>query len=324
MTLSLAAVAFVVGLVLLVKGADWLVHGSGSLAEGAGISKLVVGLTVVAFGTSAPELAATIGASLKEGAHGLVVGAVVGSNIANLALILGVSGVMRRLPCDRVVVYRELPIMIGVMSLGVLAMLTGSVTRAEGLGMVTLLMIYIAYQYVSSRKARVLEREAQAGLEQPTLKNPKGWWFKEVGLVLVGVACLTGGAELLVRGSVTIATALGVPEFIVGLTMVAFGTSLPELATSIRAAMRGHSELAVGNIVGSNIFNVLGVLGVTSSIFGAQVPAAAIQRDVWVMLALGVVLIPMLRVGWGLGRWGGSFLLTVYAAYLAVVFVQQS
>ncbi len=324
MTLGFAAVAFVVGLVLLVKGADWLVHGSGSIAEGAGISKLVVGLTVVAFGTSAPELAATIGASLKEGAEGLVVGAVVGSNIANLALILGVSGVMRWLPCDRGVVYREMPIMIGVMALGVVAMLGGSVTRVEGVGMVALLAIYIAYQYMSSRKARVLEREKAAHLEEPPLKNPKGWWFKQIGLVLIGVACLTGGAELLVRGSVTIATALGVPEFIVGLTMVAFGTSLPELATSIRAAMRGHSELAVGNIVGSNVFNVLGVLGVTSAIFGAEVPQAAMQRDVWVMLALGVVLVPMLRVGWGLGRLGGSFLLAVYAAYLVTVFVQQS
>lgn len=323
MTLGIAVIAFVVGLVLLVKGADWLVHGSGSIAEGAGISKLVVGLTIVAFGTSAPELAATIGASLKEGAGGLVVGSVVGSNIANLALILGISGFVRRVPCDRLVVYREMPIMLGVMALGTAAMLGGSITRLEGMGMVVLLGVYIGYQYYCSHQSRVIERERAAHLEHPPKKNTLGWWLKQGLFVFVGIVCLTGGAELLVRGSVTLAAAMGVPEFIVGLTMVAFGTSLPELATSIRAAMRGQSELAVGNIVGSNVFNVLGVLGVTSSIFGAQVPSAAMDRDVWVMLGIGVLLIPMLRVGWGLGRFGGSVLLAIYAGYMALVFFQH-
>ncbi len=323
MSIGLALLAFVGGLVLLVKGADWLVHGAGSIAEGAGISKLVVGLTVVAFGTSTPELAATIGASLKPGAQGLVVGAVVGSNIANMALILGVSALMGRLVCDRTVVYRELPIMLVVMGIGTAAMLGGSITRLEGAGMFALLILYILHQYTASRRARLVEREAAAGIEDKPERASKGWWFKQLAYVGVGVIGLTVGAELLVRGSVTVASALGVPEFIIGLTMVAFGTSLPELATSIRAAMRGHNELAIGNVIGSNVFNVLGVLGLTSAIFGAQVPEAAMQRDVWVMLGFGLLLLPLMRVGWCLSKPSGVALSVLYGGYLVVLFMQR-
>ncbi len=323
MTIAVALIAFAAGLVLLVKGADWLVHGAGSIAEGAGISKLVVGLTVVAFGTSSPELAATIGASLKEGAGGLVVGAVVGSNIANMALILGASALFGVMPCDRSVVYRELPIMLSVMGIGVLVMLGGSITRLEGLGLFALLLVYIFMQYRISKRERLLELEARAHLEDKPPSNGGRWWLKQVAFVAVGIVGLTVGAELLVRGSITIAQALGVPEFVIGLTLVAFGTSLPELATSVRAAMKNQSELAVGNIIGSNVFNVLGVLGVTSAIFGAQVPAGAMQRDVWFMLAVGVLLIPLMRIGWSLSRFSGAVLMVLYLGYLVVLFVQR-
>lgn len=321
MTIALAVLLFAVGLVALIKGADWLVHGAGSIAEAAGISKLVVGLTVVAFGTSTPELAASIGASLKEGAGGLVVGAVVGSNIANIALILGCSALLRPVPCDRIVVYKEVPVMIVVMGLGVLAMLGGSISRLEGAGLFALLLLYVWHQYQVSKQGKVFDPEATAGIEVPT-KPVRGWWVKQLLLIVAGVVGLTVGAELLVRGSITIATALGVPDFIIGLTMVAFGTSLPELATSLRAAAKSQSEIAVGNIIGSNVFNVLGVLGVTAAIFGAQVPAEAMTRDVWVMMGVGLLLLPMLRVGWGLSRVSGTILILIYAGYITLLFIK--
>lgn len=321
MSIGIAVIMFAFGLVLLVKGADWLVHGSGAIAEGAGISKLVVGLTVVAFGTSAPELAASIGASLKPDAGGLVVGAIVGSNIANIALILGASAILRPILCSRTVVLKEVPVMLVAMGIGTAFMLGDSITRIEGGILTALLLVYIWHQYQVSKSVPVFDPESTVGIVVPP-KPTKVWWWKQCLLVLVGIIALTAGAELLVRGSITIAQAIGVPEFVIGLTLVAFGTSLPELATSIRAAISGQSELAVGNIIGSNVFNTLGVLGITSAIFGVQVPDGAMQRDVWVMLGVALLMWPMLRTGWKLGRIEGGILVLVYAAYIALLYFQ--
>lgn len=327
MAIWLAIVLFVIGVVLLVKGADWLVEHAALLAEGLGVPHMVVGLTVVAFGTSAPELAAGLGASLRTTAEAplvnqLALGAVVGSNIANVGLILGVGAMLFPIVSDRGVRRREIPLMLIVMAAGWGAMFGGSISRVEGGVLLAGVFVYTWATYAASRRGGgiAIETPHEEEIEEELAKeHTPRWWVRHTLMVLIGIVGLTGGAELLVRSSVSIATALGVPEIVIGLTMVALGTSLPELATAVSAAKKKHTELLLGNVIGSNVFNTLCVLGATSLVAPITVPRGTLVVDAPVMLGVSALAWFMVLTRKHMGRMEGAVLLAAYAGYVAWV-----
>lgn len=302
-----------VGLVLLVGGGELLVRGASALATRAGVSPLVVGLTVVAFATSAPELAVTVDAVLG-GQTDLAIGNVVGSNIANVLLILGISAVVVPLVVHAQVVRVDVPVMAGLSALALLLALDGTLGRLDGLLLLSLLVAHSVLAVVVSR------RDAP---ERPTDGAAGPGVLVSLALVAVGVGLLVLGARLLVDGAVSIATALGVSGLVVGLTVVAVGTSLPELATSVIAALRGERDLAVGNIVGSCIFNIGVVLGLPAVLVrggqGLEVPGAALALDIPLMIAAAVALAPVAFTGFTVARWEGTLFVLLYAAYVGYV-----
>jgi len=304
------ALAFVAGLVLLVLGGEWLVRGASRLAARLGVPALVIGLTVVAFGTSAPELAVTVGAAMAGGpAADLALGNVVGSNIFNVLFILGVSALVTPLAVNLRLVRLEVPIMIGVSALALVLIGNGTVGRAEGLLLVAGLVIYTLFTVLQSRQA------AGAAGESGTAAAAPVW--RQVAFIVGGLILLVVGSRLLLHGAVGAARLIGVSETVIGLTIVAAGTSLPELTTSVLAGLRGERDIAVGNVVGSNIFNLLGVLGLAAVVAPAGVPAApaVVAFDGWVMLAVALLCLPAFFTGLSIARWEGAVFLLYYAAY---------
>lgn len=307
----LNVIFLIVGIALLYFGAEGLVKGSASLARRLKLTPLVIGLTVVAFGTSMPEMVVSVGAALS-GAGPLAAGNVIGSNIANIALILGASAILCPLVVNVRLIRVDVPLLI-VISLGATAMLIDQrLGRIEGFLLVTGL---IAYTVFSLRAARKEAAPAQNVFENVIPKESKSV-PASVAFVLIGLGLLVAGARLLVVGSVAIAETLGMSEAVIGLTIVAVGTSLPELATSILAALKKEGDIAVGNIVGSNIFNILGILG-TASLVSPLVNTGMSPVDLGLMIALAILLLPLARSGWRITRWEGGFLLVSYAAYVA-------
>lgn len=328
MAIWLAILLFLVGVVLLVKGADWLVEHAALLAEGLGVPHMVVGLTVVAFGTSAPELAAGIGSSLRTTAehpevNQLALGAVIGSNIANIALILAVGALLFPIVSQRSVRRRELPLMLLAMAIGWAMMLGGSIGRVEGALLVGCVVLYTWDAYAAARRGKevaIVETPHEEEIEEELAReHTPGWWVRHVGMVVLGMVGLTAGAEMLVRGSVAIAERLGVPEMVVGLTMVALGTSLPELATAISAARKKHTEILLGNVIGSNVFNSLCVLGGTALVHPIAVTRGTLTIDAPVMMAIATVAWLMVATRKHMGRLEGVLLLAAYAGYVAWV-----
>jgi cation:H+ antiporter len=307
--LSIAA-----GLLLLAAGAEGLVRGASSLARAAGVSPLVIGLTVVAVGTSLPELMVSVGAAVR-GSGAVALGNVVGSNISNVALILGVSAMLRAMRVQAQIIRIDAPILLGAsLALGAL-LVDGRLSRLDG-GL--LAGGIIAYTWFSVYAARSETAAVQQEYDRGVPQQHRLW----IDLVLLagGMGALGIGADLLVDGAVVVATAVGISEVVVGLTVVAIGTSLPEMATSVTAAYRGEGDIAVGNAVGSSIFNILGILGITVLIHPLATDALR-TLDLAVMIGLAVALLPMMRSGFMLSRWEGSLLLLVYAAYLATLLV---
>lgn len=307
---------FALGLITLVLGAETLVRGASRLALSMGISPLVVGLTVVAFGTSAPEMAVSVGASL-DGKPDLAIGNVVGSNIANVLLILGMSALLTPLIVAEQIIRQEIPIMIGASVLMVAMSLDGGIDRSEATLFFALVIAYTVFLILQSREA---SRSLEAGYEGdiPTA----AWdshWAAQLALVIAGLIMLVMGADWLVDAAVAFAQAFGVSDLVIGLTVVAIGTSMPEIATSIIAALRGQRDIAVGNVVGSNVFNIFAVIGVTGmvSATGVPVPEAARNFDLWVMLAVAIACIPVMLTGREIARWEGGVFLGYYAAYTA-------
>jgi cation:H+ antiporter len=296
------------GFAVLYVGAEGLIRGGASLALRMGIAPLVVGLTIVAFGTSSPELIVSLQAALA-GSGSIAVGNVVGSNICNVALILGMAAVIRPLKVEARIIRRHVPIVIGCSALLVLFLLDNRLGRIEGsifaIGMV-------GYVVFSIRESRT-EKQAVFDGALPTTGRRA---IFDVAFVAGGLGLLLLGGSLFLDGAVAAARLMGLSEAVIGLTIVAVGTSLPELATSAVAAYRGEGDLAIGNVIGSNIFNILGILGVTSLIrpIVSQGIGAA---DVGVMTMLAVVLLPLMRTGFRLNRWEGLLLLAAYAAYIA-------
>ncbi len=311
---------FVAGFVLLVAGAEFLVRGASRLARGFGISPLVVGLTVVAFGTSAPELAVSLGGSLTDNPD-VAIGNIVGSNVMNVLLILGLAAVITPLVVKDQLVKFDVPILIAA-SLAVWAMARdGVVGRIEGGILVAALVAYLAVVFLSLKNDR---SRAAVAAELDTLGPAKltgGTIALNLAWIVIGLLGLTLGARWLVQGAVATATALGVSQLVIGLTVVAIGTSLPEIATSVMASIRGERDMAVGNVIGSNLFNLLCVLGLTAALppSGVPVAASALYFDLPVMVAVAVVCLPIFFTGGRISRWEGALLLGYFFAYMGYV-----
>jgi len=303
------------GLGVLTAGAEGLVRGGAALALRLGITPLAVGLTVVAFGTSSPELVVSLSTAF-EGRGDLAVGNVVGSNIFNVALILGVAALVRPAAANAQVVRVDVPIVIASSALLVALLADGRLGPLEGTVLLAGAGAYTAYTlWAARREAPEVQAEADAAL--PTADGPL---WRDVLFVAGGLVLLVAGARMLVTGAVSIAEAAGMSEAVIGLTILAAGTSLPELATSLVAALRGQSDIAIGNVVGSNIFNVLGILGVTALV-RPLAPGGIGPVDLGVMLVLAVALLPLLRTGFRLDRLEGALLLLAYVGYTTYLLV---
>jgi cation:H+ antiporter len=310
---------FALGIATLVVGANLLVRGASKLALSFGVSPLVVGLTIVAFGTSAPEVAVSVGAVL-DGKTDIAVGNVVGSNIFNVLFILGASALIAPLIVHVQLIRQEVPIMIGASILLLLFALDGRVSVFEAGVLLGLMVVYTAFLVIQSRRQT---RAAQAEYEQE-MPAAGGWdahWAVQVGLVLAGLAALVLGSEWLVGAAVHFAKALGVSDLVIGLTIVAAGTSMPEVATSLTAAIKGERDIAVGNVVGSNTFNILGCVGLSGLVAdgGLGVAPALLTFDLWVMLAVAFACLPVFLTGREIARWEGGVFLAYYLAYVAYV-----
>jgi cation:H+ antiporter len=301
------------GLLLLTAGAEALVRGSSALARRLGLTPLVVGLTVVAFGTSAPELVVSLEAAVG-GQGDLALGNVVGSNIFNVGVILGLTALLCPIAVSLPVIRFDTPVMIAVSLLGVGLVALGTVPRAAGLG---LLLLIVAYTVFNIREAkRQAQAEAAAGsAEAPTMPSSISL---DLLFIAGGLGMLVLGSHLLIASATAISRALNVSEAVIGLTVVAAGTSMPELATSVAAALRRQPDIAVGNVVGSNIFNILGILGASATVQPLSAPGIGL-RDAWVMLAFAVAVLPLFWTDRRVLRWEGVLLLAGYGGYLWVL-----
>jgi cation:H+ antiporter len=314
---------FIVGLVSLVVGANMLVRGAGKLANRIGVSPLVIGLTVVAFGTSAPELSVSINAALS-GNTDIAVGNAVGSNIFNVLFILGISALIAPLMVHTQIIRQEIPILIGACVLLFIFSVDLQISFTESAFLVTALILYTIYLVVQSRKESDLVQK-----EYPSIDNPASDWdqsiYIQLGLVLVGLVLLAQGADWLVESAVIIARLFGVSDIVIGLTIVAVGTSMPEVAASIMAALRGERDMAIGNVIGSNIFNILGSLGITGLIAadGITVPTSILNFDLWVMLAVCFACVPVCVTGREINRWEGGVFVGYYAVYVAYLILDS-
>lgn len=301
----------IAGLVLLFFGGEALVRGASSLALRLGLTPLVVGLTVVAFGTSAPEMVVSTKAALV-GQGDIAVGNVVGSNIFNVAVILGLSALISPLRVQLQLLKLDVP-MMAVVSLATVPILwNGHVSRLEGAILITALVAYTAWTVVAARR-QTLTQEVKA--EFDGYVHESRHWFFDVAFILGGLALLIFGSRWLVQGSIEIARAWGVSEAVIGLTIVAAGTSMPEVAASLVAAYRKQHDIAIGNVVGSNTFNILGILGVSALVRPLDAPNI-IWRDVAVMAGVALLLLPLMRSRWTLARGEGALLVAIYLGYL--------
>lgn len=310
------------GLVLLLGGGEALVKGAVGVAGRLGVSPMLIGFLLVGFGTSTPELVASLNAALA-GAPGLAIGNVVGSNIANILLILGVAGIILPMVTNRDAFWRDGTILVIATILFTGVILMGEVGRMAGGLFVLALVAYAVYSFRADRKeqaaaAAVLHAAEAAEVEDLPPRQPS--LVLSLGLTVAGIAAVVGGAHLLVDGAIILAREAGVSETLIGLTLVAIGTSLPELATSVMAALRRHGDVAFGNVVGSNVFNILGIMGITALVQPLAVPPEVIRLDIWVMGGATALLLVFAATGWRLARWEAAVFLVLYLGYMAVLF----
>ncbi|ASJ98191.1 calcium/sodium antiporter [Shewanella marisflavi] len=296
--------ALIAGLLILILGAESLVRGASALALRLGVTPLVIGLTIVAFGTSTPELAVSLKSAIAGNAD-IALGNVVGSNIANIGLILGLTALVRPVGVQSQMVKRDIPLMLFSTLLFCGLLSDGGLSRLDGALLASMLVAFLAMSYLFDRQQATKVEETSRPL--PPLLS--------MLLVALGIGMLVGGGALFVDGAVALATQLGMSELLIGLTIVAIGTSMPELITSVVAARRGESDIAIGNLVGSNLFNLLGILGITALIqpINASVPA----MDLLVMVTLALLLLPLAWSGLRIGRREGALLLLCYLIYLS-------
>lgn len=312
----------ILGLVFLVLGGELLVRGASRLAGLAGISPLVIGLTVVAFGTSAPELAVSVQASFN-GQTDIAVGNVVGSNIFNVLFILGISALITPLVVSSQLVRIDVPLMIAASIAMFILGLDGAIGQLDGVGLFATLVIYTTWTVIKSRRETAAVKQEFAQEYSTEKKTSAGSVVLQVVLIALGLAALTFGAHWMVGGAVAIARLFGMSELLIGLTIVAAGTSLPEVAASIMASVRGERDIAVGNVVGSNLFNILCVLGLSAIVVpgGVAVSQTALQFDIPVMIAVAIACLPIFFTGHLIARWEGGLLLSYYIAYTLYLIV---
>jgi len=311
--ISLAA-----GFVLLFFGGEIVVRGAVALAQRFGVSPLVIGLTIVGFGTSLPELLVSLNAALA-GAPGIAVGNVVGSNIANTMLILGAAALVCPIVVSPDAVQRDGLAMVGVTAVFIIIAMGGSAEAHEGVFMVAVLALYVGVSLWRDMRADDAAAQLHREEAEELTGLPRRLWLM-IAATLGGFAAVGFGAELLVGGATALAMSAGIPEEVIGLTLVAVGTSLPELATSMVAAYRGHSDVCLGNVIGSNIFNLFGILGITAIATPVPFAEKIVEFDLWVLAGVTVLLIPFLMSGWRLSRVEGSILIALYAVYVACQF----
>jgi cation:H+ antiporter len=314
-------VLLVVGLVAMVFGAEGLVRGASRLAAVAGIPPLIIGLTVVAFGTSAPEMAVSVEASLR-GQADIAIGNVIGSNIFNVLFILGLSALIVPLVVSQQLIRFDVPLMIVLSGLVLLLMLDGHLGFVDGAVLLLGLVAYVCFLgWQARRNPREGGDEVAELLGDATARTR---WGRNVALVVGGLGLLVLGSHWFVEGAIGIARFLGVSELVIGLTIVAAGTSMPEVATSVIAAIRGERDIAVGNVVGSNIFNLMGVLGLAGLVApgGVEVARSVITFDLPVMIAVAVACLPLFFHGGTIDRWKGAVLFGYYCAYTAYLILR--
>ena len=314
----MTAALFIGGLFLLIVGAEWLVRGASRLASAAGVSALTIGLTVVAFGTSAPEMAVSARAAM-DGQAGIAIGNVVGSNVFNVLFILGLSSLLVPLIVSKQLIRQDVPIMIGVSVFAFLIALDGELSRWDGLILFLSLGGYTAWTVREGKKAGSAQHDQD---EQDTQHRV----IVQIGLVGIGLVFLVLGSRWLVDAATTMAQSLGVSDLVIGLTIVAAGTSLPEVVTSIVASLKGERDIAVGNVVGSNIFNVLGVLGIAGMAApnGVAIEASTLWIEFPIMVAVALVCLPVFFTGLVIARWEGALLFGYYVLYTVFVFLTAS
>ncbi|MEY3297875.1 MAG: hypothetical protein RLZZ597_1135 [Cyanobacteriota bacterium] len=320
-----AILLLIIGGGLLLVGAEALVKGASRLAALVGISPLIIGLTVVAYGTSAPEMAVSVQSSLA-GQGDIAIGNVIGSNIFNVLVILGLSSLVAPLLVAQQLIRLDVPIMIGVSALLFLFSLDGQLQVSDGVILLIGAVVYTVFLIYLSRKESNTEVQAEYDQEYGLKAHSRWSWLLNIGWMVLGLGTLVLGSRLFVSGAVDIATAIGVSELVIGLTIVAAGTSLPELATSMVATMRGERDIAVGNVVGSNIFNIFVVLGCTSLASGGNViiPDAVLNFDLPVMVAVAVACIPIFATGNLISRWEGVLFMAYYVAYAVYLILRAA
>ena len=309
MEIAVNAILTVVGLVMLCFGGNWLVSGGVAIARRFRISNLVIGMTIVAYGTSTPELAASVAAAGEHSA--IILGNIVGSNIANVGMVIGIAAILVPLAVSKSVLRKEIPIMLGVSFLLVLISIDGEISQYDGILLLAGLGVFAYYTFKDVMKQRTENKE----------KSPQGannLYLKSAGLIGIGVILLYVGARLTVDNAVVLATEFGLSEKIIGLTVIAIGTSLPELITSIIAIRKGHADIGVGNIIGSNIYNILMIMGVGAALGGVMV-GADVYVDYAIMIIFSLSLLIALKTGI-IGRAMGICLTIGYVTYLAVTF----
>jgi cation:H+ antiporter len=302
-----------VGLALLLFSADFMVRGAVGVARRAGLSPLIIGLTVVAIGTSAPELVTTLTATL-DGIPDLALGNVIGSNLANMLLILGIAALIKPVACAPRVIARDGTMVLVATVLFVGFAMTGVFVLWHGLVLLAALTLYLGMTY---RAERQMESESLHAKEVEEVSGVPEQAMLAALFLLGGLIGTVLGAKLLVDGGVAVAESLGVSKTVIGLTLVAIGTSLPELAIVVVASLRGHADVALGNVLGSNIFNLLGITGVVAVVAPLQVSASLLQFDIWLLLGVTALLMPLMLTGGRLSRREGTLLVLLYAGFLA-------
>jgi len=309
----------VLGLVVLIIGGEFLVKGAVGIAEKAHLSKLVIGMTVVSFGTSAPELIVSLKAAF-EGAPDITMGNVIGSSIANIALVLGITVLIFPIIVDRNSKVLDWPMMFFASLLFFVFSYDLILQRWEGMVMFSILILFITYLIVSSRKKTKFEKSVNVQKEiTPIMVNVP----KSIGFLLLGLVGLYFGAEWLLNGSVSLAKSAGMSERVIGITIIAFGTSVPELVTCGVAAYRRETDISIGNLIGSNIFNIFAVIGLTSIIHPIAVSQESVSWDMVWMLGIALLLLPLMIIGKKFGRFKGLILLATYIIYISILLYQN-
>ncbi|KJS42000.1 MAG: sodium:calcium antiporter [Rhodospirillaceae bacterium BRH_c57] len=310
------------GFILLLGGGEALVKGAVGVAGRLGVSPMLIGFLLVGFGTSTPELVASLNAALA-GAPGIAVGNVIGSNIANILLILGVAGLILPMAVNRDAFLRDGAMLVVATVLFVGAALFGEIGVPAALVFLAVLAAYSIYSFRTDRKevsaAAAQMHAAEADDVDLTPPVHPNLWLSLL-LAVGGIAAVIWGADLLVDGAIVLARSMGMSETLIGLTLVAVGTSLPELVTSVMAAIRKHADVAVGNVIGSNVFNLLGIMGITALVKPIPVPPEVLRLDLWVMSGVTALLLVFAITGWRLARWEAGVLLALYGVYMAVLF----